>query len=291
MLLTEKLESFGFVVVTDFPVDGNVFLEVSTLFLKYSIEFGCPVSQSAKLDFLGHVTNRDRDISDHNSRGYESAAELPFHSDRCDLLSLLCVRQAPAGGETRIVNAYAAYYQLFLKDPGLAKILCEPMPFDLRDTTDKGSWAMMPVFSIQNCDFVARYVRRFIEASQRFDDAPRLTELQRTALDALDAILKEPGMSLDLRLAPGDWLLIDNHRLLHARTEFQDAKDPADARLLLRSWLCWPGSPELPASFAPTYGRTEAGSYRGGVWPAEMPLSSMPTDLPAARKKLQEFFV
>jgi len=287
-ILSDRLNSFGMVVVTGFPVQNTEISKTITLLKKYTLEFGCPVSQSAKLDFLGHVTNRGRDISDHKSRGYESAVELPFHSDRCDLLSLLCVRRAPVGGETRIVSAYAAYLQLAQTNPSLAAVLCEPVPFDLRDTTGGPSWALMPVFTLSDGDFVARYVRRFIEASQRFEDAPRLTDTQVAAFDALDAILYAPGMSLDLRLEPGEWLLIDNHRLLHARTEFQDAPDPAEARLLLRSWLCWSGSPELPPSFAPTYGRTKAGSYRGGVWPTDRLLSSMSPDLSGARTDLLE---
>ena len=283
-----NLNELGVALIKKIPVSGKSECDIIALLKEYVLQLGCPVSQSAKLDFLGQVTNRGSDISNHKSRGYESAAELPFHSDRCDLLSLLCVRQAPVGGETRIVNAYTAYLELHKTAPHLAQELCRPVPFDLRDTTGKMRWAMMPVFSFDNGSFVSRYVRRFIEASQRFDDAPRLSHAQRAAFDAFDAILNAPGMSLDLRLSPGDWLLIDNHRMLHARTEFQDASDPGQARLLLRSWLCWPGSPELPRSYAPTYGRTEAGSLRGGVWPENQPLSSLPKDLGQAREALQE---
>ncbi len=286
-VIRSRLEAFGMVVFTDVPIEGKSDVQVAELLSKSSFRIGCPVSQSAKLDFLGYVTNRGKDISDHSHRGYESAAELPFHSDRCDLLSLLCVRQAPIGGETRIVSAYEAYCTLSRVAPKFAEVLCRPVPIDLRDTISGAQWALMPIFSFEKGTFVARYVRRFIEASQRFNDAPRLTGEQHAAFDTLDSILNEPGMSLDLRLKPGDWLLVDNHRLFHARTEFQDAPDPTQARLLLRTWLCWNDSPELPLSFVPTYGRIEAGSYRGGVWSKENPLSSMPLDIDTARSSLQ----
>lgn len=285
-LLSEPLRSFGFAVVRDVPVVGATTVEAEAIFKETTKRIGCPASQSAKLDFWGHVTNRGSDISNPQSRGYESAAELPFHSDRCDLLSLLCVRQAPTGGETRLVSIFAAYQELSHSRPDLAQVLCEPVPFDLRDTTSPKAWALMPVISFENGTFVARYVRRFIEASQRFADAPRLSDIQRAAFDELDAIIEGPGMSLDLRLEPGEWLIVDNHRLLHARTEFRDSGDPAEARLLLRGWLCWTGSPELPASYAPTYGRTQAGTYRGGVWPVTIPLSDIPEDLELARQQL-----
>lgn len=283
-----NINKFGVVLIKGFPLLGKTSDQITSTLKNFIQRLGCPVSQSGKLDFIGKVTNLGSDISNHKSRGYESAAELPFHSDRCDLVSLLCVRQAPTGGLTRIVNAYTAYLELSKSDPSLSQALCQPIPFDLRDTNGKLRWAMMPVFSFEHGSFVSRYVRRFIEASQRFDDAPRLSHTQRAACDALDAILDAPGMSLDLRLSSGDWLLIDNHRMLHARTEFQDAENPAQARLLLRSWLSWPGSPELPRSYVPTYGRTEAGSFRGGVWPENRPLSSFPKDLRQAREALQE---
>jgi len=281
------LETFGMVVFSGVPIEGKTDVQATELLREYVFQIGSPVSQSEKFDFLGYVTNRGHDIRDHRRRGYESSAELPFHSDRCDLVSLLCVRQAQTGGQTRIASAYTAFCTLFQISPEFAELLCQPIPIDLRDTTSCVRWALMPVFSFENGTFVARYVRRFIEASQRYDDASRLTNRQREALDALDVILKEPGMSLELRLEPGDWLLLDNHRLLHARTKFQDALDPAQARLLLRTWLSWSGSPALPLSFKQTYGRIKAGEYRGGVWPKEKPLSSMPNDIYTAGEKIR----
>ncbi|MCC4242078.1 TauD/TfdA family dioxygenase [Thalassospira povalilytica] len=284
--LKALIRTYGFAVVTDVPVADQPIAAVETLFMRNILEFGCPVSQSAKLDFLGHVTDRGSDISNPKSRGYESSAELPFHTDRCDLLTLLCVKQAPIGGETRVVSAFAAYKQLLRTKPEQARILCEPVPFDLRDTIGSNTWAMMPVFSVETGTFVARYVRRFIEASQRFEDAPRLSDEQCKAFDSLDAILNAPGMAINLRLKPGEWLFIDNHRMLHARSQFQDDQDPAAARLLLRAWLCWSDSPELPQSFLPTYGRIAGGAYRGGVWPSPDYLPSIPSDLDLARKRI-----
>jgi hypothetical protein len=286
-ILDGTLTRFGFAVVRDVPVLSTPTAQAEELFKANLRSIGCPVSQSAKLDFLGHVTNRGSDISDPTKRGYESAATLPFHNDRCDLLTLLCLRQAPIGGETRLVCAYTAYRELERSQPDLARVLCDPVPYDLRDTNSPTAWAMMPVFSFENGTFVTRYVRRFIEASQRFEDAPRITDLQRRAFDALDAIIDAPGMVFDLKLQPGEWLFIDNHRLLHARTEFTDSDNPEEARLLLRSWLCWSKSPELPSSFAPTYGRTAAGTYRGGVWPKERPLSGFPSQIDLARQNLE----
>ena len=286
-LISSKLDEFGMAVVSDFPIKGKSDSEISALFQEYMMHIGCPVSQSSKLDFVGHVKNCGKHIVDHYHRGYESTDELPFHSDRCDLLCLLCVRQASSGGETRVVSAYSAFHALNSIYPEFAEILRKPIPFDLRDTFCSLKWALMPIFHITDHAFVARYVRRFIEASQRFDDAPRLTTKQIAALDALDKILYEPGMSLDIRLRPGELLILDNHRLFHGRTEFFDEPDSSHARLLLRSWLCWSDSPALPSSYAPSYARIEAGCYRGGVWPQEKPITDISSNLEVARANLR----
>lgn len=286
--IQETLRRFGVALVRDVPIAGLSDAEAARLLSGFGLGFGCPVSQSDKFDFLGHVTDRGSDIRNHAARGYESPAALPFHNDRCDLLTLLCVRQAPVGGRTRVVSAVAACHRLMAEAPDLAQVLFEPVPYDLRDTQGGGRWSLMPVFSYGSGTFVTRYVRRFIEASQRFEDAPRLTERQRTAFDALDAILTAPGMAMDLHLAPGELLLIDNHRLLHARSAFTDAAEHDAKRLLLRLWLCWDGSPELPEALAATYGRIRAGSYRGGVWPEATPLRDFPADLAEARRHIRE---
>ncbi|MDR5859276.1 TauD/TfdA family dioxygenase [Halomonas eurihalina] len=289
--IKKTLGVVGLALIKNVPFTALPETEAAQAFLNFGLNFGCPVSQSEKFDFLGRVTDRGSDIRNHTARGYESTAELPFHNDRCDLLALLCIRQAPIGGETRVVSAVAACQRLMATDPKLAQVLFEPVPFDLRDTKGDKCWGMMPVFSYSTGVFVARYVRRFIEASQRFEDAPRLTEHQIAAFDALDSILHEPDMAMDLRLEAGDLLLIDNHRLLHARSEFEDKAEAEAKRLLLRLWLCWTGSPELPAMLAPTYGRTGSGSFRSGVWPTTCPLSSFPSDLTQARQRVKDIIL
>jgi hypothetical protein len=68
-----------------------------------------------------------------------------------------------------------------------------------------------------------------------------------------------------MELRRGHLQLINNFHILHARSAFSD--DGGRGRLLLRLWLAFAGSPELPPGFASLYGATAAGAYRGGVWP------------------------
>lgn len=280
------LKNRGFILIKGLPVDRVCLNRCKKEMLNIGFLFGAPVSQSNKFDFIGHVTDKHSDISQPTQRGYESRAALPFHSDRCDLLALLCIHPARHGGETRLVSAVSAFKQLQRSHPKQAYLLSKPFPFDKRDDAQDGErgWTMLAPFSYSNGSFVSRYVRRFIEGSQRFPDAPRLTAEQRQAMDALDSYLEQKGQSLDLSLETGDLLLIDNHRLLHARSEFIDTSTTAeDKRLLLRLWLAYENSPALPATYQETYGRVEGGTYRGGVWPRAFPLSNVPACMADAK--------
>jgi hypothetical protein len=231
---------------------------------------GWPVSQSRKGDLLGRVEDRGADISSPVQRGYESSAALPFHVDRTDVIGLLCVRPASSGGVSRLASSVMLHRVLKEENPGLLEELCRPLPNDRRGEEQPGQppWSEIPVFSNpEDEDFAVRYLRRFIMGSQRHPDAPRLTERQVAAMDAIDEILERPGFSLDMELAAGDLQLINNFRILHSRTAFADG---SAGRLLLRLWLAFDGSPQLPGHYQALYGAVERGSYRGGVWPTGM---------------------
>jgi alpha-ketoglutarate-dependent taurine dioxygenase len=300
-----RLQAIGFVVLTGFPVDAEERL-VERAYLDFGLRLGAPVSQSRDLDFIGRVEDRGSDIGVPTQRGYQSAAPLPFHCDRADLVGLLCIRAAGAGGKSRLVSSAAVHEILRAESPELLEVLYAPLPNDRRGEERPGepAWTPMPVFAWSGPDFSARYLRRFIEGSQRHPDAPRLTEAQLAAIEALDAILERPGVSLDMDLRPGDLQLIDNSTTLHARTGFAAAEPgngagagsaaAAGARFLLRLWLATPNSPALPPEYLPLYGATAAGAYRGGVWPdavevAELgsPVASL-RGLPAALRTTAE---
>jgi hypothetical protein len=261
-------DGLGFAVVTGFPVEAEDPREAELAYWLFGLLLGHPVSQSAKGDLLGRVEDRGADISSPVQRGYESSAELPFHVDRTDVIGLLCIRPAVSGGLSRLVSAKAVHDLLLRENPGALAELYRPFPNDRRGEEQPGEdpWSDIPVFSKTGGHFATRYVRRFITGSQRHPKAPRLTGAQLAAMDAFDDLLQRPGVALDMELRRGDLQLINNFHILHARTAFTDGG--GNGRLLLRLWLAFAGSPQLPAGYASLYGATSAGSYRGGVWPA-----------------------
>ena len=118
------------------------------------------------------------------------------------------------------------------------------------------------------------YQRRYIDSAERFAAAPKLSAMQRAALDLFDEVLEDPALHLGMRLAPGEVQLVHNHQLLHDRTAFTDEQDPARRRHLLRLWLCPDTGRMLPPVFAQRYGSLEIGR-RGGVVPKEAPVIAL----------------
>ncbi|WP_405533421.1 TauD/TfdA family dioxygenase [Streptomyces avidinii] len=54
------------------------------------------------------------------------------------------------------------------------------------------------------------------------------------AIDALDEVLHRPELALTLELAEGGCLVVDDRRILHGRTTYQDHDDPGRRRCLVR---------------------------------------------------------
>jgi len=268
-LLRERLAGrLGFVRLSGFPRDAADERLTRTAFTLFAAQLGYPVSQTLAGDRLARVEDVGARTANPTHRGHQSSDALAFHADRTDLIGLLCLRQAQEGGLSRLVSVPAVHDIIRAEHPQLLGELYRPLPQDRRGEQAPGEppWCTMPVFHRDGDRVVARYLRRFVNDSQRHPGAPRLTDRQVRALDLFDDVLQRPGVSHEMELRVGDVQLIDNFRILHARTAFVDPPH-APGRLLLRVWLSWSDSPALPADFAPLYGCCAAGTVRGGVWP------------------------
>lgn len=198
-----------------------------------------------------------------------STGRLRFHTDRCDVVSLLCVRQAAEGGHSKIASAVAIHDAMLERAPDLLTELFKPYPRSRfgEEARDASTHYMLPVFAMRAGKFTTHYSRTYIEAAQANARVPRISEAQVAALDMLDALANE--LSFEMTLQPGDIQLLNNHVVYHAREPFVDNADAGKKRLLLRLWLAMPDSRALPESFRVLFGDTSPGALRGGIWPAE----------------------
>ncbi len=192
-------------------------------------------SQSNLGDLVGEVA--DATDRDPHARGYRSARELTLHTDICDMIALLAVRSAKSGGLSSVASAFSVH-NLFLRErPDLLPTLYlggrnhrrgEEAPGEAPVTPHR-----VPVFSVTHCALSIRYVRPYIVHGLKAtgDSNPRLIE----ALDALDGFADRVKVTFPLE--PGEILLLNNLTTLHARSAFEDWREPNRGRLLLRLWL------------------------------------------------------
>lgn len=184
-------------------------------------------------------------------RGFQTSSELEFHTDGADIFALMCVRQAPSGGGSRLVSSTSVFNALVERYPQDAAVLQQPFHFDARAQSPwEKQIQSLPVFICHDGRVSGLYKRRYIETAQRFDDVPRLSPAQRQALDRLDQVAAE--LALEFRLAPGDLVLANNYSCFHARGAYQDGPTDAERRLNLRLWLTLPNGRPLPAEYADT---------------------------------------
>ena len=257
----------GFIVLRGVPVERYSMEEAAAAFLGIGAYFGKPVSQNGKGHILGHVKDLGRSVDDPTARIYQTTHKQTFHTDSVDIVGLLCLKTAKAGGLSRIVSSISLYNEMFRRRPDLAAVLFEPFCFDRRGEVPAGKmgWYETPIFHWYADQLSVIYGNRYyITSAQRFADAPRLTARQVEALDLFDALANDPANYLDIEFKPGDVQLIHNHVTLHDRTDYEDWPEPERKRHLLRLWLCPPNGRPLPPVFADRYGRTEIGN-RGGI--------------------------
>jgi hypothetical protein len=266
-ILVELLEGRGFVLLRGLPVGRWTREEQAAAYLGMGSWLGRLRSQNAKGHLLGHVKDLGLDIRDPRVRYYQTNRALEYHTDSVDVVGLLCLQTAKAGGESYLASSMTIYNEVLARRPDLLPALFEPFPTDRRGEVPEGMqpWFDIPVFHRHAGKLSCIYVRQYIESAQRlFPQARRLSPAQRDAMDLVDALCNDPAVHLAMDFRPGDVQLLHNHQILHARGDFENWPDPARHRHLLRLWLAPPEARPLPEVFAPRYGSVVPGE-RGGI--------------------------
>ena len=266
----DVLEGRGFALLRGLPVAAWGRRRAAIAFMALGAHLGHARPQNAQGHLLGHVRDVGASSSDPTVRIYQTHERQTFHTDSCDIVALLCLQTARAGGRSALVSTTTLFKEMHRRRPDLAAALLEPVATDRRGEFAPGE---QPFFTIPVLSWwppgpqgqlSGIYQRQYIDSAQRFPDAPRLSALQREALDLFDTLANDASLHFLMDLEQGDIQLVHNHNLLHDRTAFEDWDDPALRRHLLRLWLAPVHARPLPPVFAQRYGTTVPGE-RGGV--------------------------
>ncbi len=256
----------GFALVRALPVESWSREITAAAFFGLGCHLGNPRPQNAKGHVLGHVMDMGLNADDPNVRIYQTHERQTFHTDSSDIVGLVCLQQAKAGGDSALVSSNSIYNVMRRDHPALAAALFDPIATDRRGdvAAEQLPYFEIPVFTWHAQLMSTIYQRQYIDSAQRFERAMRLTPLHVEALDCFDALANDARLNFLMRLEPGDMQFVHNHTLLHDRTAFEDWQEPARKRHLLRLWLSSPLARALPPVWAQRYGSTEPG-VRGGV--------------------------
>jgi Taurine catabolism dioxygenase TauD, TfdA family len=266
-ILADLLEGRGFILLRGLPVERMTRDEQAIAYLGLGSWLGRFRSQNAKGHLLGHVKDLGLDIRDPGVRYYQTNRKLEYHTDSVDVVGLLCLQAAKAGGESYLASSMTVYNEVLARQPDLMPALFEPFPTDRRGEVPEGMkpWFDIPMFHRHAGRLSSIYVRQYIESAQRnFPEARRLTPEQHEAMDLVDELCNDPAIHLSMDFRPGDIQLLHNHQILHSRSDFENWPEPERHRHLLRLWVAPPEARPLPEVFAPRYGGVTPGE-RGGI--------------------------
>ncbi len=256
----------GFLLIKGIPVERWSHEKVCAAYFGLGLLMGTPRSQNAAGHLLGHVRDLGLSTDDPKVRIYQTTERQTFHTDSCDVVSLLCLRTAMQGGESALVSSMAIYARMYDERPDLLRFLFNAFPTDRRGEIPPGKQRFfeIPVFNYFQGFLSAIYARRYITSAQKFAEARRLLPEEVEALDMLDTLANDPDMNLKMSFQPGDIQFLQNHTILHDRLAYQDWPEAENKRHLLRLWLAVPGARPLPPVYAERYGSVTIGQ-RGGI--------------------------
>jgi len=276
--MAEELENGrGVALLRGLPVERYDAEALKCIHYGLACHLGTAVYQSARGELIGEITDEGAaavargtlEVAGEKQPFLSSRARvqttgaLRFHTDRADVVALLCVDQSMAGGLSEIASAITIHDTMLARRPDLVEALYGDIPRSRLGEEIGGEAAhyMLPVFALHEGYFTTHYSRTYVEAGQKVATVPRMSEAQWEALDLLHELGHELG--LVHRFQPGDIQYLNNHILYHGRTAYEDGT--GGRRMLYRTWISMANSRPLPASHAVLFGETGAGSLRGGI--------------------------
>src|SRR6266436_493929 len=278
--IADELENgCGIMKLRGLPVDRYDEDDLRRLYFGLGTHLGTPVFQNRSSELMrairdegAHVGRTYGETRDQKGTTFLSSyartltnGSLRFHTDRTDVVGLLCVRQARAGGVSKLASTPAIHNAILARRPELLDELFKDFwrsRFGEERTTKETAYPL-PIFGLRDGKFTSHYSLTFIEAAEMAPGVPKLTDKQKEAIEILMTTAEE--LCFEMTLDPGDLQLINSHVTYHGRTPFEDDFAAGQSRLLLRLWLTVANNRPLPAGHEILWRNIEANAPRGGI--------------------------
>jgi hypothetical protein len=242
----------GFAIVDRLPVDELGAAAATRIYWLLMSMLGQPVAQKWDGTLLYDVT--DAGEPDGPGKGVRSSKTRDgqsYHTDNAfnlppDYVALLCLNTARSGGLSGLLSFQSVYNCLLEECPQVLERLYEPFWFDRQHEHAPGAPALSrgPLFdpAPAGAGVHVRLSRRLVRFGYTLA-GEEMDARTRSAFDALSGIIERPALERAFGFERGQFQVVNNRRLGHRRTAYEDWPDPARRRHMVRIWIRHAGRP------------------------------------------------
>ena len=231
-----------------FVIDGECFSdfsreETTEIYTKICKTLGTLYVQNIKNESFVAIKDEGKSMMS-GGRYHQTKEGGSFHTDSPqwekvpDFIGMCCINPAKKGGESKFVSAYSIHNEMLKEHKHFLEMLYEQFHFDKRGEYESGESPTVfePIFTYNSNQLKLRYLRDYINDGQKIQDKP-LSKEQNEALDCLDKIIHDENLAVSYELKQYDMVFLNNGRVMHGRTSFEDFEDVEKKRLMIRTWI------------------------------------------------------
>jgi len=221
MLFLQILKKYGLLVVKGGPTTESGTLDITKeQFSTNLIETHFGLVEDLK---TGNTTNKNNDQLGYTNAAVNIHTDQPFIEKPPSMQLLHCITPADLGGENQMVDGVAVAEYLRKTDSESFRILSTtPIKFHRKQKTFE-STKLAPIIGLSNNGEIVQM--RF----SYFSMAPLDLPFDQTipwyrAYNSFSKLVRDPRFQYQFLLQSGDYVIYDNHRMLHARSAFSGAR-------------------------------------------------------------------
>ena len=207
----KAVRRYGFALLTEAPVTNGAVCEVARLFGHVrETNYGRWFDVRAKVD---------PDNLAYTKLGLQAHTDNPYRDPAPGLQILACLANTVAGGESIVIDGYTAAERLRVEMPRGFELLARYCArFEYAGSRGVRLRSKRPIIELgADGELIAvRFNNRSAAAFTdiRYDDMADYYAAYRR----LAELIEDPALAVSFRLAPGDLFIVDNLRVLHARS-------------------------------------------------------------------------
>ena len=230
-------DGLGLAIVRGLPVEEWDRLDLMIAYWAIGRYLGRALSNNGEGDMIGHVLDAGRNYDNPNHRGYQTKVTMDFHIDQCDVVCLLCLQTARAGGLSKLVSSTAVYNETLNRRPDLIDVLSQPFYWSRHGEVSPGQkhWYTAPILNFLEGYLSTSCGPKHIEKGHLLSDTPDITSEQIEAIKLWEEICED--LHVEIAFEKGDIQFLNSAVTMHTRTAYEDWSEPERRRHLWRLWL------------------------------------------------------